>query len=371
MKKFSERKNSYNYEGSKLNYYKKNKTKIINYNNKKNKIYDNCQIENDNYQIDSQNNKNENSILYLDIDNCKYFYPKNQYLNENVFNNLYNISSKVNNEFFAYNNLLINNYFSKNENESKALEEKNVLSTEQQTKNKMNNILIEEKKEIKDKIKKAKKIGIKSIPHPKKIKKEQDGSYKIDKNLFSIIGAKRNKDYNNIKKERQLSVSPSQNNFDSAKHSISTLNTSSSSHQEKCDINEENNTVNNNNNIEITNIRNDDFNDKKSLEKKFDDKNAINQYQAINPNLENTEVLEVNVKISKNQIVSFKIKRFDDLFYTVLLFCEINSINEKFIKPLIIQSLRALNTIYQMYNCKLSSEDIYYLEKIEKIYNYV
>ena len=364
MKKFSDRKNSYNYEGSKLNYYKKNKTKIANYNNKKNKIYDNCQIENDNYQIDRQNNENENSILYLDIDNCKYFYPKNQYLNENVFNNLYNISSKVNNEFFANNNLLINNYFSKKENESKALEEKNVLSIEQQSKNKMDNKLIEEKKEIKDKIKKAKKIGIKSIPHPKKIKNEQDGSYKIDKNLFSIIGTKRNKDYNNIKKERQLSVSPSQNNFDSAKHSISTLNTSSSSHQEKCDINEENNTVNNNKNIEITN-------DKKALKKIFDDKNAINQYQAINPNLENTEVLEVNVKISENQIVSFKIKRFDDLFYTILLFCEINSINEKLIKPLIIQSLRALNTIYQIYNCKLSSEDIYYLEKIEKIYNYV
>ena len=52
----------------------------------------------------------------------------------------------------------------------------------------------------------------------------------------------------------------------------------------------------------------------------------------INPIVENTEILEVNVKIAKDKSVVFKLRRFDDLFLTIKFFCEINSIDEKFIK---------------------------------------
>jgi hypothetical protein len=356
MKKNSDWKSSYNFKEKQIKYYKRNKSKITNYNYKKNQL-------NDNYQFDRQKNENEKSTIYIDIDNCKSFYPKNYYeiynkcTNEPIADKSYKIPFNGKNEFSDYDNLLFNKNFNENENEGKTQEFKNDSFNEKKSKNEIENELLEEKKEIKKPIKKSKKFGIKSIPHPKKKKNSEEGSYIIDKHLFA-----------NFKKERKLSISSNQNNFDSAKNSISTLNTSSSSRQEKLDVNEENNTVNNN--IETTIILNNICDDKKTLKNKFDNENETNQNQPINPYLENTQVLELNVKIAENKTVTVKIKRFDDLFLTIKLFCEINSINEKFIKPLIIQSLSALNTIYQLYNCKISSEEICLLQKIEDIYNY-
>ena len=89
--------------------------------------------------------------------------------------------------------------------------------------------------------------------------------------------------------------------------------------------------------------------------------NSINQdlnQPWINPIAENTEILNVNVKISKNKNVVFKLRRFDDLFLTVKLFCEINSIDEKFMKPIIIKALCALNNIYQIINTQLDEKNI-------------
>ena len=72
----------------------------------------------------------------------------------------------------------------------------------------------------------------------------------------------------------------------------------------------------------------------------------------------------MNVKISKDKIVVFKLRRYDDLFNTVKLFCEINSIKEDLIKPIIIKSLEALNNIYKIYNWKMSKDDINQLNLI-------
>ena len=84
----------------------------------------------------------------------------------------------------------------------------------------------------------------------------------------------------------------------------------------------------------------------------------------INPIIENTEILQVNVKITKDKNVIFKLRRFDDLFLTVKLFCEINSIEEKLIKPIIIQALCTLNSIYQIYNSQLDSKNIKILQML-------
>ena len=86
-----------------------------------------------------------------------------------------------------------------------------------------------------------------------------------------------------------------------------------------------------------------------------------------NPELENTEILRVNVKISKDKEAIFKLKRYDDVFETIKLFCEINSVDEKLIKPLIIKSLSTLNTIYQIMNSKLDNKQINLLKKIQKV----
>ena len=84
----------------------------------------------------------------------------------------------------------------------------------------------------------------------------------------------------------------------------------------------------------------------------------------VNPMSENTEILNVSVKISKNKKVLFKLRRFDDLFLTVKLFCEINQIEERLMKPLIIKILCTLNSIYQIYNFPLDAKNIQTLKNI-------
>ena len=84
-----------------------------------------------------------------------------------------------------------------------------------------------------------------------------------------------------------------------------------------------------------------------------------------NPEFENTVILLVNVKISKDKTAIFKLKRYDDVFETIKLFCEIYSIDEYLIKPLIIKSLNTLNTIYQIMNCNLDNRQINVLKNIK------
>ena len=89
----------------------------------------------------------------------------------------------------------------------------------------------------------------------------------------------------------------------------------------------------------------------------------------INPIIENTEILEVNVKIAKDKNAIFKLRRFDDLFLTVKLFCEINSIEEKLMKPIITKALCTLNSIYQIYNTQLDSRNIRVLQMLKAFNN--
>ena len=84
-----------------------------------------------------------------------------------------------------------------------------------------------------------------------------------------------------------------------------------------------------------------------------------------NPAFENTEILNVKVKIAENNYAYFKLKRFDDIFMTIQYFCEINNLDEKMIKPLIIKSLCAINTIYQVMNSKVNEENIKVLQEVK------
>ena len=104
----------------------------------------------------------------------------------------------------------------------------------------------------------------------------------------------------------------------------------------------------------------------------FNKYNLINQELNqlwINPIAENTEILNVNVKISKNKSAIFKLRRFDDLFLTVKLFCEIHLIDEKFMKPIIIKSLCALNNIYQVLNSPIDANNIKRLKMMNRFFN--
>jgi hypothetical protein len=331
-----------------LNYNKSNLKKSNNFNNR------NYQ----NYEKQDLDDYKKYSSDYFEINSIKSFYPKNfkkletQYPNK--FNNNEKYQQNSDKDYFNYENFVDNfNNYEKNgavhENEKKC-------SNNEKEKNDDEDKTFEDHKEFDGQ--KTKKFGIKSIPHPKF--KKRKGSCYISGKKLAQINRKKEED-NNSKKDSFNSI---QNNFDSAKNSISTLNTSSSSYKEKDVFNsDKKNIILNDNQIS-------EFNEfdptNKIIKNKFDNNNESEKYQQINPYLENTEVLKVNVKISKDKTVIFKIRRYDDLFFTVKLFCEINSIDEKFLKPLIIKSLSTLNTIYQIFNNEISSEEISLLKNISQ-----
>ena len=81
---------------------------------------------------------------------------------------------------------------------------------------------------------------------------------------------------------------------------------------------------------------------------------------------ENTDILEINVKISEKKTLVFKIRRYDDMFKTVKIFCEINKLDTKLIRIFIIYIIKALNSIYGIYNLSLKAEEISFLKDIKE-----
>ena len=58
------------------------------------------------------------------------------------------------------------------------------------------------------------------------------------------------------------------------------------------------------------------------------------------------------------------------MFKTVKIFCEINKLDIKLIRPLIIYIIKALNSIYGIYNLKLKSDEIQFLKEIKDEFCY-
>ena len=126
----------------------------------------------------------------------------------------------------------------------------------------------------------------------------------------------------------------------------------------------------NNINYNSQNIRNNPFN---NLMPQMDLnqcllKNAINNYNhnLLERNKENTDILEINVKVSKTKTLTFKMRRYDDMFRTVKIFCEINNLDIKLIRPLIIYIIKALNSIYGIYNLYLKPDEIEFLKELKR-----
>ena len=80
---------------------------------------------------------------------------------------------------------------------------------------------------------------------------------------------------------------------------------------------------------------------------------------------ENTEILSVNMKINPETTLVFKIRKYDDMFKTVKIFCEINKLENRYIKPIILYIIKALNSIYGMYNLKLHDNEVKELNRIK------
>lgn len=296
-----------NYNNQNFYYQKRNKFMNMNPNNQNYIPYQICQNNNSIYNnsyIWSQNNS-----LNTNLNKFDSFYPKN-----------YKYNSRINkNKFINKNN---SNYkLNQQKNEETSLEENEI----EKTNNTSNpNISLE------DELNEPKQENLKVND--------------IDENLDDNFT-------NNKKRGRRLSNTSKASDF--SKCSKSTEYTSTFPNNEK-EVSEENNLA--------KNLNKDDFSNK---ETKNDNQEGIEKYQ-VNPTFENTEILNVQVKISKDKTAVFKLKRYDDLFLTIKLFCEINSVDEKLIKPLIIKSLSALNTIYQVMNSQLDNQQINVLKTIKK-----
>ena len=95
-------------------------------------------------------------------------------------------------------------------------------------------------------------------------------------------------------------------------------------------------------------------------------KTQINNNNLFEKDKENTDILEINVKVSQTETLTFKIRRYDDMFRTVKMFCEINKLDIKLIRPLIMYIIKALNSIYGIYNLLLKKDEIEFLKEIKK-----
>ena len=292
------------------NFYYQTRNNIMNINpiNQNYIPYQICQNNNSMYNnsyIWSQNNS-----LNTNLNKFDSFYPKN-YKNNSRF---------TKNKFISKNNL--NYKLNQQRNEETSLEENEIEKTNNTSNT---NISLEDE-----------------LNEPKQ---ENSKVNDIDDNLDDNFTK-------NKKRGRRLSNISKASDF--SKCSKSTAYTSTCPNNEK-DVSEENNLA--------KNLNKEDFRNK---ETKNDNQEGTEKYQG-NPAFENTEILNVQVKIAKDRTAVFKLKRYDDLFLTIKLFCEINSVDEKLIKPLIIKSLSALNTIYQVMNSQLDNQQINVLKTIKKI----
>ena len=297
-----------NYNNQNFYYQTRNNIMNINPSNQNYIPYQICQNNNSMYNnsyIWSQNNSFNTNLNKFDS-----FYPKNYKNNSRLHKN----------KFISKNNP--NYKLNQQRNEETSLEENEIEKT-----NNTSNANIS----LEDELNETKQENLKI----------NDNDDNFEDNFTKI--KKRGRRLSNISKASDFS-----------KCSKSTTYTSTCHNNEK-DVSEENNLA--------KNLNKDDFSNK---EAKNDNQEGTEKYQG-NPTFENTEILNVQVKISKDRTAVFKLKRYDDLFLTIKLFCEINSVDEKLIKPLIIKSLSALNTIYQVMNSQLDNQQINVLKTIKKI----
>ena len=81
--------------------------------------------------------------------------------------------------------------------------------------------------------------------------------------------------------------------------------------------------------------------------------------------IENTVVLVLQVKITSNYTAVFKVRKFDDLYVTAKIFCDIHNLGDHMVKPLIIKALYAMNAVYKIYNSTLNNDNVVYLSYLK------
>ena len=84
---------------------------------------------------------------------------------------------------------------------------------------------------------------------------------------------------------------------------------------------------------------------------------------------ENITILDIGVKISENKVINFKLRKYDDMFQVVKKTCKENELNENYQNFFVYTIIKALNSIYGIYNLSLNKEEISFLQVLKDKYN--
>ena len=84
---------------------------------------------------------------------------------------------------------------------------------------------------------------------------------------------------------------------------------------------------------------------------------------------ENITILDIGVKISENKVINFKLRKNDDMFEVVKRTCKENELNENYQNFFVYTIIKALNSIYGIYNLSLNKEEISFLQVLKDKYN--
>ena len=80
---------------------------------------------------------------------------------------------------------------------------------------------------------------------------------------------------------------------------------------------------------------------------------------------ENIVILDINVKISDNKSINFQLKKFDDMVQLVKDTCKKNELGEDYANFFVYTIIKALNSIYGIYNLPLKKEEIEFLQNLK------
>ena len=82
---------------------------------------------------------------------------------------------------------------------------------------------------------------------------------------------------------------------------------------------------------------------------------------------ENITILEIIVNINGKKIL-FKLRKFDDMFEVSKKACKDNKISEDYVNFFVYYIIKALNSIYGIYNLCLKNEEIKFLQNLKENY---
>ena len=110
--------------------------------------------------------------------------------------------------------------------------------------------------------------------------------------------------------------------------------------------------------------RNEFLEEKKNKSINFYNKfNSLKDYTS-----ENTVILTLKIKVSKNDYRIFNLKKYDDLFISLQKFFDLNQIKPTLIKPIVTKILLSLNKIFWVLNTKIGNYDQEYLSSLYKLW---